>query len=158
MKRTAITLALAACALTASAQDFSSGQVLGTITGAVIGNHFGSGNGKVAMTVIGGVIGNEVGRNLSGQRQYYVPQGSYRPPIAGYNQSYDMAWGNTANIRANRAQSELEICVGDGVYNGTYNPQAAAAYCRGAIEANRRRQAQMEQDAYNQGLRAQFER
>ncbi len=156
MKRSVIAIALAASALSAQAQDYTWSQAIGTVTGAVIGNHFGGGQGKVAMTVIGAVVGNEVGRNLSNQRQYYVPQGSYRPPIAGYNQPYDMAWGNTVNIRANRAQSELDNCIGDGVYNGQYNPQAAAAYCRGAIEANRRRQAQAEVDAYNQGLRHAF--
>ena len=158
MKRTVIALALAASALSAQAQDFTWGQALGAVTGAVIGNQFGGGNGNLAMTVIGGVVGSEVGRNLSNQRNYYVPQGSYRPPIAGYNQPYDMARGNDVNIRANRAYSELENCIGDGVFNGVYNPQAAAAYCRGAIEAQRRRQAQAEVDAYNQGLRHNFER
>ncbi len=156
MKRTVIALALAASALSANAQEFSFGQALGAVTGAVIGNHFGGGTGNVAMTAIGAVVGSEVGRNLSNQRNYYVPQGSYRPPIAGYNQPYDMARGNTVNIRANRAQSELEQCIGDGVYNGVYNPDAAAAYCRGAIEAQRRRQAQAEMDAYSQGLRHNF--
>jgi hypothetical protein len=156
MKRTVIALALAASALSANAQEFSFGQALGAVTGAVIGNHFGGGTGNIAMTAIGAVVGSEVGRNLSNQRNYYVPQGSYRPPIAGYNQPYDMARGNTVNIRANRAQSELEQCIGDGVYNGVYNPDAAAAYCRGAIEAQRRRQAQAEMDAYSQGLRHNF--
>jgi len=156
MKRTVIALALAASALSANAQEFSFGQAIGAVTGAVIGNHFGGGTGNIAMTAIGAVVGSEVGRNLSNQRNYYVPQGSYRPPIAGYNQPYDMARGNTVNIRANRAQSELEQCIGDGVYNGVYNPDAAAAYCRGAIEAQRRRQAQAEMDAYSQGLRHNF--
>lgn len=158
MKRTVIALALAASALSAHAQEFGWGQAIGAVTGAVIGNQFGGGAGNVAMTAIGAVVGSEVGRNLSNQRNFYVPQGSYRPPIAGYNQPYDMARGNDVNIRANRAQSELDNCIGDGVYNGVYNPQAAAAYCRGAIEASRRRQAQAETDAYHQGLRHNFER
>jgi hypothetical protein len=157
MKRGLIAIAIAASAVTAQvqAQEFGWGQTIGTITGAVIGNQFGGGTGKVAMTVIGGVIGSEVGRNLSNQRQYYLPQTQYIPPRAGYEQSYDMATGNTVNIRANRYQSQLDACVGDGVYNGQYNPQAALNYCRGALEASRRRQAQYEADAYAEGLRSQ---
>jgi hypothetical protein len=157
MKRTFIAIAIAASAVTAQvqAQEFGMGQAIGAITGAVIGNQFGGGAGKVAMTVIGGVVGSEVGRNLSGQRQYYLPQTQYIPPRAGYEQSYDMATGNTVNIRAARYQSQLDACVGDGVYNGQYNPQAALNYCRGALEASRRRQAQYEADAYAEGLRSQ---
>jgi phage tail tape-measure protein len=157
MKRSLIAIAIAASAVTAQvqAQEFGLGQTIGAITGAVIGHQFGGGTGKVAMTVIGGVIGSEVGRNLSNQRQHYLPQPQYIPPRAGYEQSYDMAAGNTVNIRANRYQSQLDACVGDGVYNGQYNPQAALNYCRGALEASRRRQAQHEADAYAEGLRSQ---
>jgi Glycine zipper 2TM domain len=155
MKRSLIAIAIAASAVSAQAQDFGWGQAIGAVTGAVVGSHFGGGSGNVAMTVIGGVIGSEVGRNLSNQRQHYLPQNQYVPPRAGYEQPYDMAWGNTANIRANRYQSQMDQCVGDGVYNGVYNPQAAANYCRGALEAARRRQAQMEADAYSEGLRSQ---
>lgn len=157
MKRTFIAIAIAASVVSAptQAQDIEWGQVIGGVTGAVIGSHFGGGAGNTAMTVIGGVVGSEVGRRLSNQRQYYLPQNQYYPPRRGYEQPYDMAAGNTVNIRANRYQSQLDECVGDGVYNGQYNPQAAANYCRGALEAARRRQAQYEADAYAEGLRSQ---
>ena len=157
MKRTFIAIAIAASVVSAptQAQEIEWGQVIGGVTGAVIGSHFGGGTGNTAMTVIGGIVGSEVGRRMSNQRQYYLPQNQYYPPRRGYEQPYDMAAGNTVNIRANRYQSQLDECVGDGVYNGQYNPQAAANYCRGALEAARRRQAQYEADAYAEGLRSQ---
>ena len=168
MKRSiAVLLTLGALASQAQAQDTVAGQVLGTIAGAVIGNQFGGGNGKVAMTVIGGVIGNEVGRNLSRPQV----QGGYYPPMEGqppvyqtqqlppeqkqFGFPYPDEWNRRipSSRQAWNARNRLNECVGDGYFQGVYNPQAALSYCRGMLEAEQVRQARLERDAYNQGFR-----
>lgn len=150
MKRSFVAVMLTmSLASVGQAQDFTTGQAVGTITGAVIGNHFGGGSGKVAMTVLGAIVGNEVGRNLSG------PQG-YQPPVSSYH-NYDLSSGSTPVMQRNAQQYEIRRCMGDGYHNGEYNPPAAASYCRGVMEAQRQRQARVERDAYIEGIRAQQE-
>lgn len=145
MKKALVALALLSATSTVMAQGFSNGQVIGTITGAVIGSHFGGGSGKTAATVIGAVIGNEVGRNLSNQ----PPQVNYHPPM----RPYDLAQGTTVGRQRNIYQYQMDACVGDGYHNGEYNPAAASAYCRGTMEAARARQQRAERDAYIEGRR-----
>jgi len=146
MKKALVALAMVSATSVAVAQEFTTGQVIGTITGAVIGSHFGGGSGKTAATVIGAVVGNEVGRNLSNR----PPQVSYHPPM---RPNYDLAQGSTVVRQRNIYQYEMDACVGDGYHNGEYNPAAAAAYCRGAMEAARQRQQRAERDAYIEGRR-----
>lgn len=50
----------------AQGDNRAAAQMIGAVTGGVIGNHFGQGNGRTAATALGAVIGSVVGGRISG--------------------------------------------------------------------------------------------
>ena len=144
MKRSLLALAFVASAAAVPAQAQSVvAETLGAITGAVVCNQFCGGIGRVIATAGCAVIGAQIGRRLS------TPDNP--PPV------YPGAHGGPVYQQGGPVYAPQPMypdsCMTDGYFKGEYNPAAARAYCRGAMEAQRRSQAMAERDAYYEGLR-----
>lgn len=143
MKRSLIVLAFVATAAAVPAQAQSVvAETLGAITGAAVCSQFGGGNGRVAGTAACAVIGAQIGRRMT------TPDNP--PPVYPGAPVYQQGGPVYAPQPIYAPQ---DVCLNDGYFKGEYNPAAARAYCRGAIEAQRRSQAMAERDAYYEGLR-----
>ena len=141
MKRSLLVFAFVATAAAVPAQAQSVfAETLGAITGAAVCSQFGGGSGRTAGTAACAVIGAQIGRRLTtpdNAPPVYPAQGPVyqQGPVYAPQPIYS------------------DSCMTDGYFKGEYNPAAARAYCRGAMEAQRRSQAMAERDAYYEGLR-----
>ena len=140
MKRSIIALALVAAASGAQAQQTNwLAEGIGAVTGAVLCSEIGGGNARYAASGVCAYAGAQIARKLT------TPN---TPPV------YPVQPGQPVVVYAPSAPVYQDNCLTDGYFKGEYNPAAARAYCRGAVEAQRRSAIAAERDAYYEGLRS----
>lgn len=80
-----VTLMASLLPITATAQESYTGNIVGGIAGALLGNRVGGGNGRIAATAAGGILGAIVGGNVERGSSYRQP---YSPPQQTYYAPY----------------------------------------------------------------------
>ena len=151
MKRITVALVMFASAFSAHAESTQElfGEFVGGVGGAVLCSGMGHGRGNTAAVAACGVVGSQIGRAM--MRPAPNP---YAPPV--YQQGVpppQVVYAQPQVVYAPQGYSDP--CGGDGYFRGVYNPQAAMAYCRGAMEGARQNQYRAERDAYYEGIRNQ---
>jgi hypothetical protein len=120
----------------------SSEQVLGAIAGGALGSTIGQGDGKKAATVIGAIIGYRNGdRFLNPNQDRHFDSRNY----AAYPDREGRNWFE----RRRKAEWECRHEV-PSMYWG--DVQMSEAWIKGCIERKLRNLAQLERDAYMDGL------
>jgi hypothetical protein len=139
MKRMIVTMALISAAAGAQAQQSNwLAEGIGAVTGAVLCSEIGGGNARYAASGVCAYAGAQIARKLT------TPN---TPPVYPMQQ-------NQPGVYAPPGPVYQDNCLTDGYFKGEYNPAAARAYCRGAVEAQRRSAIAAERDAYYEGLRS----
>jgi hypothetical protein len=140
MKRLIVAAALISAAAGAQAQQSNwIVEGIGAVTGAVLCSELGGGNARYVASGVCAYAGAQIARKLT------TPN---TPPV------YPVQPGQPGMVYAPPQPVYQDNCLTDGYFKGEYNPAAARAYCRGAVEAQRRAAIAAERDAYYEGLRS----
>lgn len=136
---TAITAILLLGSSQVFAQNASDTDVLlGATAGGVIGSTIGKGDGKKIATVLGALIGAEMARGAAEARA-----DTYQPPVRD--------WRSRRQFHHNSDQLELE-CRRHIPSIYWDNAGAASAWVRGCVRREIQIQAELEAQAYREGV------
>ena len=145
MRKTLITVILAAGAATASAQQFD--PATGAIIGGLVGHAIGNGNHTAV--IVGGLIGAQI---ANGRRNSPNP-----PPV-----TYEVRQGPMyATVGGPGSMVPLppqpqQIPCDEQYYQGVYDPVVAFQFCRGLRERARQDMNRRAREAYSQGFHGQY--